>query len=187
MVDVQPTDTTAIDPPLGESDAPLMGNPILTRTTTRRSRGPAGSKVGWQAGVAAAAVVLVAGAAAAYFVMKSSSQPLMTNPAAPTASAPAAQPTTPPPAVASTAPPTAAPVPPTEAAPPPAAAGAAPRHERVTRMARADRTDMRASRHATVRKARAAEEAGVDVSATAPAPKPAAPSPPPVITPPLAQ
>jgi hypothetical protein len=56
-------------------------------------------------------------------------------------------------------------------------------------MASAERTDARAARHATVRRARAAEDMGADVSATAPVARPAAAasSPPPVLTPPPAQ
>jgi cytoskeletal protein RodZ len=162
----------AIDPPPPESDAPLLGNPILTRGTTgRRRSGGSGSKIGWQVALPVAAVVVIAGAASAYYFAHSSqTQPLMTNPPA------AASAVQPPPAVASTAPPTAAPARPTEAAPP----AAAPRHEHVTRLARAERTP----HHAAVRRARSAEDQGADVSATAPV---AAPSPPPVISPPPAQ
>ncbi len=188
MVDVQPTEDMAIQPPLPESDAPLMGNPILTRSTgrgrrTSGTRRASGTRSGWQVALPVAAVVVIAGAAGAYFLAKSSqTQPLTANPpaAAPAASAPAAQM---PAAVASTAAPTEAPAPPTEAAPPPPASApaVAPRHERVTRLARAAPIE----RHATVRHARAAEDQGADVSATAPAAAPP-PSAPPVITPPPA-
>jgi cytoskeletal protein RodZ len=193
MVDVQPTENMTIDPPPGANDMPLMGNPILMRTSGRtrpsgvrtsgsRNSGSraSGSRSGWQVALPVAAVVVIAGAAGAYFFAKSSqTQPLTTTaPAASAASAPA---TEPPPAVASTAAPTAAAISPTEK---PVAPEAAPRHERVTRLARAERTE----RHAAVRHARAAGDEGADVSATAPIVAPApAPSAPPVITPPPAQ
>ena len=189
MVDVQPTENTTIDPPPGANDMPLMGNPILMRTSGRtRSSGvrtsgsrASGSRSGWQVALPVAAVVVIAGAAGAYFLAKSSqTQPLTTTaPAtAPAASAPATEPPAP---IASTAAPTAAVVSPTEK---PVAPDLAPRREPVTRLARAERTE----RHAAVRHARAASDEGADVSATAPmAAPPPAPSAPPVITPPPAQ
>jgi hypothetical protein len=189
MVDVQPTENMTIDPPPGANDMPLMGNPILMRTSGRtRSSGvrtsgsrTSGSRSGWQVALPVAAVVVIAGAAGAYFVAKSSqTQPLTTTAptAATAASAPAAEPPAP---VASTATPTAAAVSPTEK---PVAPELGPRHERATRLARAERTD----RHVAVRRARAASDEGADVSATAPmAAPPPAPSAPQVITPPPAQ
>jgi hypothetical protein len=183
MVDVQPTENLAIDPPpLPVSDAPLAGNPILMRGSTGRRKNSSTAKLGsWQVALPIAAVVLLAGGAAAYFfAQQSQPQPLTTNPPA-AASAPAGP-------VASTQAPTAAPVAPTEAAPPPAAApvAAAPR-EHVTRMAR-EEPSRAAVRHAAVRHARAASDEAADVSATAPEAAPAsAPSAPPVISPPPAQ
>lgn len=181
MVDVQPTQDLAMNPPpLPESEAPLMGNPVLMRGTTGRRKSASSAKMGsWQVALPVAAVVLLAGAGAAYFFARSSQpQPLAANP--PVASAPAAP-------IASTESPTAAPVAPTEAAPPPPAAAptAAPPREHVTRMARAE-PSRAAARHATVRHARAASDEAADVSATAPEAAPA-PSAPPVISPPPAQ
>ena len=181
MVDVQPTQNLAIDPPPPESDAPLMGNPVLMRGTGNRRKSTSTARMGsWQVALPVAAVVLLAGGAAAYFfAQQSKPQPLTANP--PAASAPAP--------IASTASPTAAPVAPTEAAPPPPAAAraAAPRHEHVTRMARLE-PSRAAVRHTPVRRARAASDEGADVSATAPEAAPArAPSAPPVISPPPAQ
>ncbi len=189
MVDVQPTENMTIDPPPGANDMLLMGNPILMRTSGRtrpsgvRTSGSraSGSRSGWQVALPVAAVVVIAGAAGAYFFAQSSqNQPLTTTApaAAPAASAPAAEP---PPVVASTVAPAAAAVSPTEK---PVAPEVAPRHERGTRLARAERTE----RHAAVRHAHAAGDEGADVSATAPmAAPPPAPSAPQVITPPPAQ
>jgi hypothetical protein len=188
MVDVQSTDNMAIDPPpLPESDAPLMGNPVLMRGSAGRRKTTSTAKGGaWQVALPIAAVVLIAGGAAAYFFARSSQpQPLTANP--PAAAAPATGAPSGP--IASTESPTAAPIAPTEAAPrPPVAARAsAPPRAHVTRMARAEPTRTPV-RHAAVRRARAASDEGADVSATAREAAPApAPSAPPVISPPPAQ
>jgi hypothetical protein len=64
----------------------------------------------------------------------------------------------------------------------------APPREHATRLARAERTPTRAPHHVAASRARAAEEQGADVSATAPvSAPPASPSPPQVLTPPPAQ
>jgi hypothetical protein len=185
MVDVQSTDNMAIDPPpLPESDAPLMGNPVLMRGSAGRRRTTSTAKgSGWQVALPIAAVVLIAGGAAAYFFARSSQpQPLTANPPAAATRAPSGP-------IASTESPTAAPMAPTEAAPPPpvAARASAPPRAHVTRMARAE--PVRAVvRHTAVRRARAASDEGADVSATAREAAPApAPSAPPVISPPPAQ
>jgi len=70
MVDVQPTENFAIDPPLESSDMPLVGNPILARRST-----PGRSKyLGWYVGVPLA-VVAVCGAAYAVVAGSHSTPP----------------------------------------------------------------------------------------------------------------
>jgi hypothetical protein len=214
MVDAPTTEHMAVDPTPGESEAPMMGNPVLMRGTGGRTRrtssagvgrpatGAKGGRAGWAVALPVAAVVIVAGGAAAYFFAKApQNQPLTTNPPVASASSTPSEAGGPPPAQASTALPTAAPMAPTKTAPPPAthdaaAAPAAPRHEHATHLASAARMPARAApHHAVASRARAADEEGADVSATAPATAPAheapaapaAPAAPQVITPPPAQ
>jgi hypothetical protein len=174
MVDLQPTDTVLIDPPMADNDAPLMGNPVLARRSTPR-RGTGAANLGWYVGIPLA-VAAVCGVA--YFAVSAhQSAPLTTEgPVAPQAQqasiAPAPLPSalpkaTPAPAVRMA-----------QATPEPAMAPVAP--------------ETGAMHHHIVRRespAVSATDSGADVSATAPEALPAAPAPavaqpgPPVIAP----
>jgi len=78
MVDIQPTENFAIDPPPPASETPLAGNPILTRRSVPRRS----ANLGWYVGVPLA-VVAVCGAA--YVVVSSQhSSSLMTTTSATT-------------------------------------------------------------------------------------------------------
>jgi hypothetical protein len=193
-VDPLTGDRIAIDPPLQQSEAPLMGNPVLMRRNVPRK---AKSNTALYAG-AAVAVVAVLGIGA-YFVASGAHQQssLMTNPdttppaqqQAAATPAPAALTSSP---VATTAP----------AAPVVASADEAP--VQPIHAPRVERAQARAVRHAESREAaKAAADTGADASATvtpsqvvqpavatpqpAPAAAPVAPAGEPVITPPPAQ
>jgi hypothetical protein len=193
MVDVLPTENFAIDPPLETSEAPLVGNPILTRRSV-----PGRSKyLGWYVGVPLA-VIAVCGAA--YAVVAGQHQTPLVATSATTEQASTAT-VTPAPTPAPVAAP--APAPMAQATPEPAMAPVQP----PARLVREARADERASHWAAERRAAAtAEDSGSDASATSPnaatpppaapmtappsstpAPTQAAPAPeaaPPVITPP---
>lgn len=171
----------AVDAPLQESDAPLMGNPVLMRRSVPRK----GPNIALFGGIAAAAVIL-AGGAALFVAQSSHRSDLMTNaPSTPSAAQEQAD-ATPAPMPS----PIAAPVASTAA--PVMADASTP--ETPVRPLRADRAEVRAVRHAEHRAA--AQDAGQNgadtaatvtqsqvapppVTATMPAPTPAA-SPPPV-------
>jgi hypothetical protein len=154
-----------VPPPLPQDDAPLMGNPVLSRSHVRRS-----TNVGWYVGIPAAVIVLGAGAFfVATQVHQQSGMMATTAPAEQAAAAPAALPVAvapvpaaPPAQVATATPPEMPVAPPAEITPRPRLLHPA---ERVHRM--------------PVHQAPAASESGADVSATAP-------SEPPTLTPPPA-
>jgi hypothetical protein len=200
-VDPLTGESIAVDPPLQQSDAPLMGNPILTRRSVPRKRQ---SSTALYAGAAIAVVAVLAGSA---YLIASNHQrsDLMTSPA-----------TTPPAQQQAAA--TPAPTPmeaPVSASKPPTAriVARADVSEPPARVARAERADVTPVRHAARHQAaRSADENSADASVTvspsqavspstavtpqaapavAPAPTatpaPAAPEPAPVITPPAPQ
>jgi hypothetical protein len=176
--------TIAIDPPLPESEAPLMGNPVLMRGAAPRR---AGSKTTLYAAGAAIAVIVLAGGA--YLAVNGMHQgsALMTN-----------ADTTPPPAQDAAATP-ATPAPIATPAPVVAAAEQPAAPVRLARVEQTPRAEVKAVRHAELRQAaRAAEDNGADTAVTVtpsqvappstvatpiPAPAPVAA---PVITPPPA-
>ena len=185
-------ETIAVDPPLQQSEAPLMGNPILSRTNAPRR---ANSNTALYAGAAVALVAVLAGGA--YLIASGAHQrsDLVTNTeTAPPAQQQAAATPAPAPVVTPTAP----------------IVASAETPEQPLHLARAERAEVKAVRHAEHRAAaRAAAEEGADASATVatpskttqapamatpapvvatPAPAPeAAPAAPPVITPPPSQ
>src|ERR1700678_2416012 len=58
-IDPRTGEAIAVDPPLPENDAPLMGNPVLARSSVpRKGR----SNIGLYGGIAAAVVILGGGA-----------------------------------------------------------------------------------------------------------------------------
>ena len=73
------SEMTAVDPPLEQSDTPLMGNPVLMRRSAPRKAG--GVNPAWYAGAAIAAVV-VAGGAFLFAAQAHHNSELMTNPPA---------------------------------------------------------------------------------------------------------
>lgn len=198
-VDPLTGDRVAIDPPLQESETPLVGNPVLMRRETPRK---AKSNTALYAGAAVAVVAVLAGGA--YLIASGAHQQsgLMTN--ADTA----------PPAVQQQAAITPAPAPLTSSpvatpAPPPAQVMAsAEKPVQPLHAPRVQRAEARAVRQVERREAaKAAEDSGADAAASvtpsqvvqpavatpAPAPTPAAAAPTapaaaaPVITPPPGQ
>lgn len=188
-------ETIAVDPPLQPSDAPLVGNPILTRRAAPRR---ANSNTALYASAAVAMVAVLAGGA--YLIASGVHQrsDLVTNTeTAPSAEQQAAATTSPGPVMT-----------PSQATAPIVASADTP--EQPLRPMHSERAEVRAVRHAEHRAvARAADEQGADASANVapqgqPAPAPvvatpapivaspapaseAAPASPPVITPPPAQ
>jgi hypothetical protein len=184
-------ETIAVDPPLQQSEAPLMGNPILSRTNAPRR---ANSNTALYAGAAVALVAVLAGGA--YLIASGVHQRSDLVTSAETA---------PPSQEQAAVTPAAAPV----ATPTAPIVASAETPEQPLRVARAERAEVRAVRHTEHRAAaRAAAEQGADASATVatpsqiapapvmaappviatPAPAPeAAPAAPPVITPPPSQ
>jgi hypothetical protein len=172
-------------PPLPESDAPMMSNPVLSR----RARPKGAANMGWYVGVP---VAVVAVGAAAFLIASGlhHQSSLMTTTASTTTAQTQAQ--------AAPAPaPTPAPVPVPGPAAPAQVATASPTEVPVAppraitpRVAREDRAP---ARH-VVHHAAAANDSGADVSATAPitppppaqvaTPAPTESSAPPVLTPP---
>ncbi|HEY3800316.1 MAG TPA: hypothetical protein VGL58_18355 [Caulobacteraceae bacterium] len=171
MADFYPASEPQIDPPPPESDAPMMGNPVLLRTNNRPRSGS--SKRAWMIGVPVAAVVLGAGAFVAVGQMhardslfanaETTPPPAAAAPApAPAAPAPMAAVAPPPASLAPAAPPPANLLPPASA-PAPMAEAAPMHHERARVLARAE---VHARTH--LARARAATDSGADVSARAP-------------------
>lgn len=148
-------ETAAVDPPLQESETPLMGNPVLTQVRAPRQ---GRSNTALYAGAAVAVVAVLAGGA--YLIASRTHQrsDLMTN----------AQSSQPPQvASAATATPPAAPAAaPTPTPVAPVLASAAP-DERPVRPMWTERGGVRAVRRAEHRAAaRAAAEEGADAAAT---------------------
>ncbi len=180
-------EAVAVDPPLQESETPLMGNPILTRVGAPRK---GKSNTALYAGVGLALVAVLAGGT--YLVASGAHQnnALVTNAdATPAVQQPVAATPSPAPAPASVA---AAPAPIVASAETPVQPIHVARAERATRAEAAHRVARRQA-------ARDASEEGADAAATvtpataaAPPPTPAptrtmvAPAPAPVITPPPA-
>lgn len=171
-------ETVAIDPPLQESDAPLMGNSVLARgSMPRKGR----DNTALYAGAAIAVVAVLAGGV--YLLASGSHQPstLMTNAAA-----------TPPAQEQAAVTPTPAPIANQTPAPSAAVVASAETPEQPLRPARAERAEVRAARHAEHRAAaRAAEDSGADTSATVSSsqfgPPPAVATPAPATEAPAAQ
>jgi hypothetical protein len=169
-------ETVAIDPPLQESDAPLMGNSVLARgSMPRKGR----DNTALYAGAAIAVVAVLAGGV--YLLASGSHQPstLMTNAAA-----------TPPAQEQAAVTPTPAPIANQTPAPSAAVVASAETPEQPLRPARAERAE--AARHAEHRAAaRAADDSGADTSATVSSsqfgPPPAVATPAPAAQAPAAQ
>jgi hypothetical protein len=182
----------AIDAPLQESDTPMMGNPVLMRSSAPR-RG--GSKTPLYAAGAAIAAIVLAGGAFLALNGTHQSNSLMTNSASaapPSAEADATPAPTPvaepaaPAQLASAATPTEAPVLP-RAAPGRGEAARVTRHAERREAAHAA-DDTAADASATVTQSQVAPPSAVATPAPTPSEAPAsAPSTPPVITPPPAQ
>ncbi|HZZ90178.1 MAG TPA: hypothetical protein VFE13_17750 [Caulobacteraceae bacterium] len=160
-VDPVTNETIEVQPPLPESDTPLMGNPVLTR---RKAPRRAGSNTTLYAAGAAIAVVVLAGGA--YLVASGMHRDNLTTNAPATRQEAAV---TPPAAPTSVAPPAAAPAlaepamtPVAPAAPPPArlASAAPPRHAAIRAAHRVE--------HREAVRAAAANEDATDTSASVP-------------------
>jgi hypothetical protein len=158
----------AVDPPLPESETPLMANPVLSRT---RPQGHGQPHIGWYVGIPAALIILAGGA----YLLAANAQQNNSLTAVPPSTQPVAA-ATPAPAPAPVAAATPAPTP----AAAPVEAQAAPVSEhRVT--ATADRRERLARNDRELRTSRTASDTS-DVVAAAAAPVQSAAPPPPVVT-----
>jgi hypothetical protein len=153
-VDPLTGESIAIDPPLPQSEAPLMGNSVLTRRSVPRK---GQSSTALYAGAAIAVVAVLAGSA---YLLASNHQnsSLMTN----AGSTPVAQQQ-----AAATPAPVLAPVAPPVATPTPSEARIVAQADMREPPARAERTDARTTRHIERRQAaRSADENSADTSVT---------------------